>query len=871
MSATGEQLEAGLAAQDAGRRSADDPAAAEDLRARLPELRRLPGCPTGTDSAILRMSRPRSHTACPNPYGEDIVARDQPERPDRTPYATDVTTGKTHLTYKAHNYPTKVPHEAIMRFLAHYTEPGDLVLDGFCGSGMTGVAAQACGQPDPDIKARIEGELGKVRWGARRAFLQDLAPNATFIAAGLNLPVDAAAFDAASKRLLERFDREWGWMYQTTTPDGHPATIDYTVWSEVFSCPHCAGDVVFYDAGFDQATNGVRESFPCPSCGADVSKSVLVRRKVLVTTLAGDTIERIEFRPVRIAWSAGKASGLKRPSDDDLAVLRRIASTAVSGFPTDELPLDQMVHGSRLGPKGFTRTHHLWSDRALATMAVLWSWAEEEPEASLRNALLFWVEQGLWGMSWMNRYVPTHFSHVNQFLSGVYYVPSLHAEPSPTYVLGGASGARGKRAVLVKHWQASAARDGLVRISTGSSERIPLPDESVDYCFVDPPFGANIPYSDLALVIESWHGVKTEMAAEATMDDWKHRGLPEYTSLMTACFREFFRVLKAGRWMTVEFSNSDNSVWLGIQQALASVGFVVADTRVFDKAQHSFRQLTAANAVKQDLIITAYKPRSDVAERIRLAAGSEDGVWAFVREHLSHAEITASVEGKAVPVRERQLDRLFDRLVAYHVANGIAVPMSLPEFSAGIERKFNRVDDMYFLPSQEEEYQRFRITTPRSEQEVAFITNEGTAVAWLRRLLERGPRTYAEIQPLFFKEVQSGLAPYEALPELRDLLAENFLQDDRDRWFIPDTKDAEQMERLHQQSLLRVFAGYAEGKGALGSVRTEAVRAGFSKAWKDRDFEAIYAVGRRLPEDFFVNETSLHHYYRAAERHVGRG
>jgi hypothetical protein len=44
----------------------------------------------------------------------------------------------------------KVPHKAIMRYILHYTEPGDIVFDGFCGTGMTGVAAQMCGNPDAD-------------------------------------------------------------------------------------------------------------------------------------------------------------------------------------------------------------------------------------------------------------------------------------------------------------------------------------------------------------------------------------------------------------------------------------------------------------------------------------------------------------------------------------------------------------------------------------------------------------------------------------------------------------------------------------------------------------------------------------------------
>lgn len=870
MSVKPEQTDAGLVEADARRDLAHDEADKTDLRGRLPVLREQPGSPVGSDEAILAMSTPRGYTSCPNPYGQDLIGEVDGHRPEVGPYATDVTTGKGHLSYKAHSYPTKVPHEAIMRFLLHYTEPGDLVVDGFCGSGMAGVAAQACGKPDDDVRARIETDMGSVRWGPRKALLQDLAPSATFLAAGLNLPIDAAAFDRASTDVLGRFEREWGWMYVTRAPNGSEARIDYTIWSEVASCPQCAGEVVFYDAGFDEKSLTYRDTFSCPSCGVTVSKDTLKRRKSRTSTLAGDSMERIEFRPVRVAWRAGKQTGIKTLDDEDRNVLRRIAASRIPWFPTDDLPLGQMVHGSRLGPKGITRLHHLWTDRALAAMAVLWSYATAEPDPRIRNALVFWIEQALWGMSLMNRYRPDGFSQVSQFQSGVYYVPSLHAEPSPRYNLEGTSPARGKRSTLVKWWRQSPATEGLVRISTGSSVSIDLPDASADYLFVDPPFGANIPYSDLALVIESWHGVKTEMAAEATIDSFKQRGLSEYMGLMAACFREFYRVLKPGRWITVEFSNSDNTVWLGIQEALARAGFVVADLRIFDKAQHSYRQVTAANIVKRDLIISAYRPRADVAERVRLAAGSDEGVWAFVRDHLRHVEVTASDGGRAVDVRERQLDRLFDRVVAYHVASGIGVPMSLAEFADGIDQRFNRADGMYFLPSQEEEYQRFRLTTPRSTQETAFVTNESSAVAWIRRLLDGGARTFNEIQPAYFKEVQTGLASYEQMPELRDLLAENFLQDDHGRWSIPDPRDAGQMERLHSQKLLRVFAGYADGRGGLGSVRSEAIRAGFTKAWNERDFESIYAVGRRLPQEFWVAETALHHFYRAAERHVGR-
>ena len=42
--------------------------------------------------------------------------------------------------------------------------------------------------------------------------------------------------------------------------------------------------------------------------------------------------------------------------------------------------------------------------------------------------------------------------------------------------------------------------------------------------------------------------------------------------------------------------------------------FVVADVRTLDKQQGSYRQVTST-AVKQDLVISAYKPTEALAER----------------------------------------------------------------------------------------------------------------------------------------------------------------------------------------------------------------------------------------------------------------
>jgi len=122
----------------------------------------------GSDEDILSLSDPPYNIACPNPFIADFIKyHGKPYDPKtdnyrREPFAVDVSEGKTDALYTAHSYHAKVPPKAIVRAILHYTEPGDLVLDGFAGSGMTVVAAQMCGAIEPGFKAQIEAE-----WVAR--------------------------------------------------------------------------------------------------------------------------------------------------------------------------------------------------------------------------------------------------------------------------------------------------------------------------------------------------------------------------------------------------------------------------------------------------------------------------------------------------------------------------------------------------------------------------------------------------------------------------------------------------------------------------------------------------------------------------------
>ena len=219
------------------------------------------------------------------------------------------------------------------------------------------------------------------------------------------------------------------------------------------------------------------------------------------------------------------------------------------------------------------------------------------------------------------------------------------------------------------------------------------------------------------------------------------------------------------------FSNSKNAVWRAIQEALGTAGFVVADVRTLDKQQGSFRQVTSS-AVKQDLVISAYKPSETLSAKFSLGVSSPEAAWAFVAEHLSHVPVFSSEDGVADVVAERTVQVLHDRMVAFHVQRQLSVPISTAEFLAGLNQRYLPRDGMYFLQSQVTEYDRKRNTATELRQLSLFVTDEASAIQWVRRELEQKPRSFQDLQPAFMREIQSW-AKHEKTVELKEILRQN--------------------------------------------------------------------------------------------------
>jgi hypothetical protein len=896
----------------------------EELRKKLqdPEFRKIEGFPIGSDEDILNLSDPPYYTACPNPWIADFIAEweaQKPEQPEgyhyhREPFATDVSEGKNDPIYNAHSYHTKVPHKAIMRYILHYTQPGDIVFDGFCGTGMTGLAAQLCGdkdevislgyqvKPDGTILQEETDEDGKKVWrsfsklGVRKAILNDLSSAATFIAYNYNTPGEVSEFSKKARNTLKSIEKDLGWMYETKHKDGRIGKINYVVWSDVFLCPSCTGEVVFWEAAVDKDLKKINDEFECPHCSTSLNKRNVDRAWTTKYDEAiSETVKQIKQVPVFINYSISGKRFNKSPDEIDFKLIEKIANIKIPyPFPTTPVP-----KGDKTGEPlriGITHAHHFYTRRNLYVLSALWSAYENNPKGRLAlTSVLIKTASLLHNIGLKDGKI-----NLAGALPNAMYIPSNLAERNLFQLIDGK---------IDDFMRANLERIKARQVVTLGSLSAPYISDSssrkIDYIFIDPPFGANLHYSELSFLWEAWLGIVTNNEHEAIENRTQGKRIDDYRSLMTDCFKQAYETLRPGRWMTVEFSNTSSSVWNSIQTALSDAGFVVGNVSALHKGQGTFNAQTNPTSVKQDLVISAYKPNGGFEERFQKEAQTEEGVWDFVRTHLKYLPVTKRQGPLMLFVPERDPRILFDQMIAFYVRKGYPVPISSQEFQVGLSQRFIERDGMYFLPDQVAEYDRKKMTSDVPQELSMFVFDEASAIQWLRRLIKKKPQTFSDINPQFMQQL-GGWSKNEAQLDLRELLNQNFLcydgkglvpeqihsylstnwkelrnlpKDDpalitkaRDRWYVPDPRKAGDLEKIREKALLKEFEGYKQRTKKFTTrdkFRLEAVRAGFKKAWQERDYAVIIALAEKIPTKILEEDPKLLMWYDQAVTRMG--
>ena len=829
----------------------------EELRKKLPELRKIEGFPIGEDDDIINLSDPPYYTACPNPWLNDFIAEWEKEKKQleaegkrksdfevKEPFASDISEGKNNPIYMAHSYHTKCPHPAIMRYILHYTQPGDIVFDGFAGTGMTGVATNLCSSNNEYVHSQNAKAIG-----IRHSICSDLSPVATLIANSYNTPFDPILFRKKAEAILREVENEYGWMYETMQ-DGHKGKVYFTIWSDDFICPHCGNEFSFWDAAVDLREKDIHESFCCPHCSSQVTKKDLQKSwKSFYDELLKKVRTLRKNSPVLINYTLKGKRQERHLSDYDIEVLQKVESIDLSNFYTSILPVGDKTNGI-IRANQVEYLHDLYTKRAYIYLYKVMELVKGDVY------LTAWANSVLMIASSLYRF---RTNGKNGIMTGTLYIPSLMTECNPYYLL------QSKIERFINSWYLERG-NGI--IAQSSATNLELADNSVDYIFVDPPFGANLMYSELNCIWEGWLRVKTNNIKEAIVNQTQKKTLFDYQSLMNESFKEFYRVLKSNKWMTIEFSNTSASVWNSIQNAIQGVGFVVANVASLDKKQGSYNAVTSTTAVKQDLVITCYKPSKELTNKLAIASSNKDSVWDFITEHLAHLPVHLEIGNATTTVIERSPRILYDRMVSFYIQHGYQIPMDAQEFQIGMRERFIERDGMYFMVTQAADYDEKKKNTREFVPLGIIVSDEVSGIEWLKvRLLER-PQTYQEISPEWMQAV-NGLKKGDILPELIEILEQNFIEDETGHWHVADLEKQIDLEKMRHKTLMREFNIIKEmaqkPRARIKDVRTEALREGFKQCFKDKDFKTIILIGDKIPQNILTEDDQLLQYYDIAQ------
>ena len=531
----------------------------------------------------------------------------------------DIEGGKGSVFYRAHSYHTKVPVEGLVQMIEHYTDPGDVVLDSFCGSGQTGVAAVLTG---------------------RHAVLSDLSPAAVHIARGYTARVDPYRFKQVASELLGGLRLLELDLYGV--PGGR---IEYTVWSDVYRCLTCEREILFWDAAVDHEAGAVLKRLSCPVGHGPFKKTDLhwLRSQPVQENISLDGQAARLVRPVE---AARQETGVER-------------ADIPYWYPSVPWEAWREMWRAQHEVQGIVTSADFFTARNLYALSALWNAIGQVEEDSIRAGLRFVFTASVNRASRRYQWHPRRPTNV---LSSTMYLASLNYEFNVFSLF------RRKLATITDMYRQTWDAPGSCDVYLGSAEHLAwVADGSVDYVFTDPPFGSNIYYSDSSFLWEAWLGEQTDVSAETVVNrrltaELGRTTLDDYEKAMSRAMGEISRAMRPGAWASLQFHNSDDAVWSSIQNAVDSAGLRVEAAVVMDKGQASFKGLRHEDKGEKvanfDLVM-------------HLAAGTQAGPNAQRRE-VDRAEIEKELREYVArqPASRRTTPWLHSQVMRYLLAEG---------------------------------------------------------------------------------------------------------------------------------------------------------------------------------------------------------
>ncbi|MGI6031359.1 MAG: DNA methyltransferase [Eubacteriales bacterium] len=476
--------------------------------------------------------------------------------------------------YRMHKYFARRPYNVFQHLLKHYTRKGDVVLDPFCGGGVTVFEAAALGRKPVGV---------------------DLNPLAAFITRMQMFNGEVEELRDFFRRFLLAETKKYRDWYRVEWEDDH-GVASWIEWVYTVRCPQCGAVIELLEE--NKVSNGV---YRCPNVQCACHASGVKRVQCAP----------VSSHPLRARYQSDKTGQwMVRPIGlENMPALGELNFDALVDAlpckPEFAIPVDwDRRYEDKLEEKGIHRYPDFFTQRNFALNCLIFQdiLALKGTTGSQLNEYLYFL------FSSSLRYTNKMTRVTDRWEGGkptamdkhAFWLPNQYVETNILEVLSQ------RAAAIVKGCEYAAQHlpkelmpasnyedfklHNSYMVWQRDSARLPLPDESVDAIITDPPYGSNVQYAELSTIWNAWYALYSGLdrcvykEQEAVMNRKSHypgaKGVEEYEELLYRVYAEGNRVLKPGGYLVFTFQNKNIKVWVAMLKAVARAGFYLPEDGV---------------------------------------------------------------------------------------------------------------------------------------------------------------------------------------------------------------------------------------------------------------------------------------------------
>jgi putative DNA methylase len=475
--------------------------------------------------------------------------------------------------YQMHKYFARRPYNVFRKLVEHYTKKGDIVLDCFCGGGVTVFEGLA-------LDRKVVGV--------------DINPLATFITEMQIQQVDIKLLKEYYHSFLSECERDFAHLYKYEI-NGKSVEQEWMEWVYEVKCAECGNIIRLTEK--NKVSNG---KYRClnPICQSNNrTKTGVTRTKC------------IPYKSIPLRIKYFNSNGEKGIYEFDEKEKKNIVSNTgtfeiLKGVVSVDFPIPSnwdRWYEDCLPQKGVYNFSDLFSDKNYYINTMIFNKILSLPDSKERDLLYFAFSSSLRYTSKMSR-VTENWENGNPTCMDkhAYWLPNEYVECNILVKLKDRIEAIIKgleytnKTLSSKKMKASSYDELLYGkdylILTQSSSNLPIPDASVDAVITDPPYGSNVQYGELSSFWNIWYkeykGLDKfiyhdeEAVANRKSCFEGAKDVDFYGNMLREVYSEACRVLKPGGFLVFTFNNKNINVWVQLLKAVLNAGFYLPEDGV---------------------------------------------------------------------------------------------------------------------------------------------------------------------------------------------------------------------------------------------------------------------------------------------------